>query len=160
MVQEQGWVIAVEEGFVWVETSKRSGCSDCSTQCGQHLLEQYHPGGSISYIRASSPWALREGDRVVVGVQEGSLLRASFLIYLFPLLLMMAGMWLTATAGLDDLWLLLGAGFGLLCGFLFVRFAGKKRSTDICPVEVVKVLPGEGASSLAKNDERQDFFHH
>ena len=161
MVEEQGRVIAIEKGFVWVEIRKSSGCSGCSTRCGQHLFEQYHPGAAISSrIRAHNCRALREGDQVVVGIKEDSLLKASFFLYLFPLLLMMIGMWLTAIVGLNDLWLLLGAGFGLLCGFLLVRILGKHRSDDICTVEVVKVLPAEGASSLAANDGYQSSFRH
>ncbi len=148
MIEEQGRVVTVESEYVWVETTRRSSCSSCNARqgCGQHLSEKYKSDAYFSYIKASSRWILKEGDHVVVGIPEGSLLKASFLIYLFPLILSMVGLWLSSLAGLSDLWLVLTSGLSLLCGFFVVRMAGEKRSADICRVEVVKVLSSEGLS--------------
>ena len=148
MVEEQGRVVTVEGEYVWVETTRRSSCSSCNARqgCGQHLSEKYKSDAYYSYIKASSRWVLKEGDQVVVGIPEGSLLKASFLIYLFPLILSMVGLWLSSLAGLSDFWLVLTSGFSLLCGFLVVRIAGGKRSADLCRVEVVKVLSPEGGA--------------
>ncbi len=148
MVEEQGRVVTVEGEYVWVETTRRSSCSSCNARqgCGQHLSEKYKSDAYFSYIKASSRWVLKEGDQVVVGIPEGSLLKASFLIYLFPLILSMVGLWLSSLAGLSDFWLVLTSGFSLLCGFLVVRIAGGKRSADLCRVEVVKVLSPEGGA--------------
>ncbi|USE39063.1 SoxR reducing system RseC family protein [Endozoicomonas sp. SCSIO W0465] len=144
MIEEQGRVVAVESDFVWVETIRQSSCSSCSAQngCGQHLSEKYRADTSFSYIKAISPWVVKEGDRVVVGIPEGSLLKASFLIYLFPLLLMMAGIWLSSVMGFADWLLLLSAGLLLVCGFGAVRLFCNG-SADMCRVDVVRVLPSE-----------------
>ncbi|WP_066013230.1 SoxR reducing system RseC family protein [Endozoicomonas atrinae] len=144
MIEEQGRVVAVERDFVWVETIRQSSCSSCSARngCGQHLSEKYRVSSSYSYIKAISPWVVKEGDRVVVGIPEGALLKASFLIYLFPLLLMMAGIWLSSAMGATDGQLLLSAGLLLVCGFGAVWFMGK-RSSDMCRVNVVRLLPSD-----------------
>lgn len=144
MIEEQGRVVAVERDFVWVETIRQSSCASCSarTGCGQHLSEKYRTGSSFSYIKAISPWVVKEGDMVMVGIPEESLLKASFLVYLFPLLLMMAGIWLSSVMGAADWLLLLTAGLFLVFGFGAVRLLGK-RSADMCRVDVVRVLPSE-----------------
>ncbi|MDF3932676.1 SoxR reducing system RseC family protein, partial [Pseudomonas citronellolis] len=42
MIEEQGRVIGVEPGAVWVETLRQSTCSACNARagCGQGLLQQ------------------------------------------------------------------------------------------------------------------------
>ncbi|WP_257295704.1 SoxR reducing system RseC family protein [Endozoicomonas sp. YOMI1] len=147
MIEEQGRVLAVQCDFVWVETIRQSGCSSCIARngCGQHLSEQYRASSSFSYIKALCPWVVKKGDMVVVGIPEDSLLKASFLIYLFPLLLMMAGIWLSSVMGGTDWLLLISAGLLLACGFGAVRLFGK-RSADMCRVDVVKVLPSDNLS--------------
>ena len=162
MIEEQGRVVAVERDFVWVETIRQSGCSSCSARngCGQHLFEKYRVGSSFSYIKALCPRVVKEGDMVVVGIPEDSLLKASFLIYLFPLLLMMAGIWLSSVMGAADWLLLISAGLLLACGFGAVRLFGK-RSADMCRVDVVRVLPSDnlslsGSSSWRKLYSGQD----
>ena len=62
------------------------------------------------------PVGVAVGDRVRVMVPGGAVLKASFLVYGLPLLLMLAGVWLgtriwSAENGMRDLWsFLLGAG--------------------------------------------------
>lgn len=145
MIEEQGRVVAVGSGFVRVEVVRQSSCSSCTAQqgCGQHLVEKYKPSLSFSCINAITPLALRKGDRVVVGIPEGSLLKAASLIYLFPLSLMMMGVWFASLAGMADWLLFLIAGLLLLCGFGVVRIIGKG-SADMCNVEVLRVLSSEG----------------
>lgn len=161
MIEEQGRVVAVESGYAWVETIRRSSCSSCSVRegCGQHLSEKYKSDVSFSYIKAVSRYSLQEGDLVVVGIPEGILLKASFLIYLFPLFLMMIGLWLSSLAGVVDWLLAFVAAFCLSCGFFIVRIVGKK-SADICRVEVVKVLPSEGLYLSDESTGQELSFRH
>ncbi len=159
MIEEQGRVVAVEHGSVWIETLRQSACSSCAGKsgCGQHLVEQYRLDRydpSLSYIKVVTAQVLHEGDRVVLGVAESSLLKASFLIYLVPLLLMMSGIWLSSLMGAADWLLFLIAMLSLFVGFFVVRVIGK-RSADICRVEVVSVLPPESVFS-STNDQNQE----
>ena len=115
MIEEQGRVAAVDGDSVWVETVKSSTCTSCSARlgCGQHLSEKYRSNNSSAYIRVSSQWPLSEGDRVIVGIPESSLLRASALMYLLPLVMMMAGLWLISLLGGNDVMLLLAVAAGI-----------------------------------------------
>ncbi len=159
MIKEQGRVVAVEHDGAWVETLRQSACSSCAGKsgCGQRLVEQYHSARrdpSLAYIKVASSRMLHKGDRVVLGVAESSLLKASFLIYLVPLLLMMTGIWLLSLVGAPDWLLFLAAALLLFGGFVVVRVISKK-SADMCRVEVVSVLPSESVFSSI-NDQKQE----
>ena len=97
---------------------------------------------------------LHEGDLVVVGMAESSLLKASFLIYLVPLLLMMAGIWLLSLAGAADWLLFLVVVLMLFAGFVVVHLVSK-RSADMCRIEVISVLPPENVFS-STNDQKEE----
>lgn len=141
MIEEQGRVVTVDEDSVWVETIRQSSCSSCNARhgCGQHLSEKYQGSKAFAYIQATSQWSLNEGDRVVVGIPEGSLMKAAVLVYLLPLMLLMVSLWLSSLMGLPDgMTLLLTAG-GLAAGFIPARWLGRTQN-DICRVKVVQVL--------------------
>lgn len=146
MIEEQGRVVAVECGCVWIETARTcGGCVNGNARggCAQYLTDKYGVGASLFCVKAVGSLVLKKGDRVVVGVQEGSLLKASFLIYFFPILLMMLGVWLLSMLVVADWALILVACGLLLSGFGIVRTVDKK-SADLCRVEVVRKLPSKG----------------
>ncbi|MET4708605.1 SoxR reducing system RseC family protein [Endozoicomonas lisbonensis] len=88
MIEEQGRVVTVEEGAVWVETIRKTTCSSCSARngCGQHLAEKYKSSKTHSYIRAANETGstIKEHDEVVIGIPEDSLMKASMVVYLLP----------------------------------------------------------------------------
>ena len=145
MIEEQGRVVTAKEGVVWIETLRNSTCTSCSARqgCGQHLSEKYKTSSVFAYIMATSEWSLSEGDRVIVGIPERSLIKASVLVYLLPLVTMMTGLWLSSAASAGDAVTLLATAAGLLLGFIPARRFGHKKGykkNDICPVKVVQVL--------------------
>ena len=154
MIEEQGRVISSEgssegsseEKVVWVETERKTTCSSCSARhgCGQHLAEKYRPSSAFAYIRASSDWSLAEGDRVLVGIPENSLLKASVVVYLLPLLLVLAALWLSQAADFGDGITLMLSALGLVVGFIPARKLGAQEG-DMCRVKVVRVLSRESA---------------
>ena len=144
MIEEQGRVMSVEKDGVWVETIRKSTCSSCSARngCGQHLAERYVTNKSHSYIRATSDIALDENDKVIVGIPEGALIKASMFVYLLPLVCMMGSLWLATSLAWSELITILAALAGLALGFMPVRSLGK-RAGEMCRVRVVRVLPRE-----------------
>ena len=149
MIEEQGRVVAVEEGTVWVETERKSTCSSCSAKngCGQHLVDKYRTKKTHSYIRASSNLDLNEGSTVIVGIPEASLMKASVLAYLLPLVFMMAAIWGVNLAGMHELVALPAALAGLVLGFIPARMLGDKAG-DICKVTVVRKVEGQQQTEL------------
>lgn len=142
MIEEEGRVVVVEQGAVWVETIRKSTCSSCSARngCGQNLLEKYRASKQQSYIRATNDFSIEESDRVVIGIPESALMRASFLAYLLPLAGMMGSLWLATAAGWNDLFTALSAMAGLAAGFIPVRRLSQS-NRDMCRVRVIRVLP-------------------
>lgn len=126
MIEEQGRVVAVEPGAVWVETLRKSTCSSCFVKagCGQGLLDQLGASGRRGYVRALSNLQLNVGDAVIIGVREDLLVRGSLLVYLLPLLGLFAAAMLAEQVGLSEPWVILSA----LLGFLFACCAVRWRS--------------------------------
>lgn len=122
MIEEQGCVVGVEQGAVWVETLRKSACSGCSNSvgCGQGLMDRLGVRGRHVTVRALSNLQLRVGDVVVIGVREGFLVRGSFLVYLLPLLGIFSCSVLAQEFGLDEPLVILAGvlGFGFACGMV------------------------------------------
>ncbi len=92
MIEEQGRVIDVRDGYVWVETQRRSSCDKCSanTGCGTSVLSKVL-GQRRTRVRALDPLGAKTGDDVVIGIEDAMLLRSSLAAYLVPLLGLMLG---------------------------------------------------------------------
>ena len=150
MIEEQGRVVAVEQGAVWVETLRKSTCSSCSVKagCGQGLLDQLGASGRRGYVRALSDLQLSVGDAVVIGVREDLLVRGSLLVYLLPLLGLFVAAVLAEQMSLSEPWVILSA----LCGFLLACCAVRWRSgitagdPALQPVVLRALLAGAAAA--------------
>lgn len=128
MLLETAHVVAVEADSVWVETISRSSCGSCAAQsgCGHSLLNRI-AAGRRNYIRVfSGPLAATEcsvDDQVSISIPEQVIVRGSLLVYMVPLVLMLAGAALFSTLGATgtDILALAGAVFGFSVGVVFVR---------------------------------------
>jgi sigma-E factor negative regulatory protein RseC len=127
VIEEQGRVVAVELGAVWVETLRKSTCSSCSVKagCGQSLLDQLSASGRRGLVRALSNLQLNVGDRVIIGVHEDLLVRGSLLVYLLPLLGLFAAAVSAEQVGLSEPWVILSALFGFLLACCAVRWRSR-----------------------------------
>ncbi|WP_419657905.1 positive regulator of sigma E, RseC/MucC [Desulfosarcina variabilis str. Montpellier] len=88
--------MAIEEGVVfkmgtagkaWVRTTRSSACESCSSRdtC------QGEGAGQEMEVEAINTAQARVGDRIVLNIKTASLLKATFLLYVFPILAMLAG---------------------------------------------------------------------
>jgi len=128
MMTETAQVIATEGGYAWVETQRKTTCGNCAAQkgCGTSVLAKVL-GNRTSRIRVINTIGASTGEMVVVGVEDGMLVRTSFAVYAMPLILLLLGgmgggmladalQWQSregATA--------LGGVLGLALGFLWLR---------------------------------------
>lgn len=103
--------MATEEGIVtkisgkgsltaWVRTSQSSACKSCSSR---HSCNPEK--GQEREVEAINLVGAEVGDRIQISIETGSLLKATFLLYIFPVLCMLcgglAGNRLSAQMGLD-----------------------------------------------------------
>lgn len=132
MIEEQGRVVGVEPGAVWVETLRQSTCSSCSVNagCGQGLLQRLGVGAARGQVRALCDLRLAVGDAVVLGLREDLLLKSALMFYLFPLLGLIAAAALAQRCGLGEPWLIVAGLAGFLAAWLLVRRHARRHSDD------------------------------
>ena len=133
MIEEAAVVVEAGDGYAWVETWRRSACGACSASdgCGTAMLAQVW-GDRRVRVRALSTLPLQPGDAVIVGLAEGALLRGSLLVYLLPLVLLVAGALLgqAAFAGAGEEPVILSGAVGLGLGFLAARVVSRRLRSD------------------------------
>ncbi|WP_207062589.1 SoxR reducing system RseC family protein [Motiliproteus sp. SC1-56] len=132
MLEEKGRVLRLSREGVWVETVRQSSCVSCSARkgCGQRLLAELGQGQRFEVL-AENPRNLNlsAGDGVVLGLAENSLLAASAMVYLVPILAMVLCSVLASQAGLAEP-AVIGLGvLGLALGFGGARVYGKRKAT-------------------------------
>ena len=86
MATEEGIVIDVGCGTATVKTIKSSACAGCAskdsctgTGTGEMTVDALNGPGAVA------------GDRIILSFDTASLLKATFLLYVFPILAMIAG---------------------------------------------------------------------
>lgn len=144
MATEEGIVFklgAPGAGTAWVKTTRSSACESCSSRNACHA----DGGGKEMEVEAINTANARVGDRIVLNIKTSSLLKATFLLYVFPILAMIAGALVGQTVagirGADP------SGFAALFGFLFfglafiaIRIIGKLLSKDASyKPEIIKI---------------------
>ena len=144
MATEEGVVFKMgtpEAGTAWVRTTRSSACESCSSRDTCHG----ESGGKEMEVEAINTADARVGDRIVLNIRTASLLKATFLLYVFPILAMIAGAVLgqavAVMRGTDP------SGLSALFGFLFfglafivIRITGRhlSKNTSYQP-EIIKV---------------------
>ena len=113
MATEQGIVIKTDSGTAWVKTVKSGACAGCSARGSCHAM-----GNSDEMeVKAINQAGAKVGDRIVLSFETSSLLKATFMLYVFPILLLIAGAAIghemAPKFGFDP------SGFSAIIGFAF-----------------------------------------
>lgn len=145
MIEETAVVVAADrDGGLWVEAVPQSACGGCVAggHCGTGALGQVLGRRPVRLkLEAGADAAV--GDRVVIGLPEGALLRGAVMLYLVPLLMMFAGavaaaaIWGSADAGVA-----LAGGAGMLGGLGWARRQSGtlRRRGEMTPVLLRRAL--------------------
>ncbi len=147
MANEYGIVTDIAGRTAWVMTQRSSACESCSSR-GSCMSDG---GGKTMRVNVDNPVQAGVGDRVMIHMHTGSLLKATFLLYVIPILAMLAGagigQWLGIRYGIDPN----GAAVALGVAALVAGVAGMRlkanalaRRSEYRPV-IVRIL-GPGAS--------------
>lgn len=119
---ESGRVIRQQGDQLWVQTVRQSACDQCRARstCGQPLLARLGASSGELLLTGVTD-TLVAGDQVIIRLQADTLVRASLMAYLTPLLSLLIAM-LLADWWWDDEYIAAGAALaGLLTGLLLVR---------------------------------------
>lgn len=119
MIETPARVTRVEGATAWVRTESPSSCGACGGKgCGNslyaRLLHPREPEYPVTNLISARP-----GQAVIVGVQDGAVLRAVWRGYLLPLVLLLLGAVLGA--GWGDAGAVLGGLVGLALSVPLVR---------------------------------------
>jgi sigma-E factor negative regulatory protein RseC len=87
MATEEGVVIKTDSGAAWVKTIKTGACKGCSARGACHSFGS----GEEMEVEVINEAGAKVGDRIVLSFETGSLLKATFLLYVFPILLLIIG---------------------------------------------------------------------
>ena len=91
MIEQSATVIKVEGDELVLETQPESTCQSCAVNkgCGTSVLAGM-VGNKAIYFRLPNTLSASKGDRVVLGLPEHAVVKGSAIVYLLPLLAMVA----------------------------------------------------------------------
>lgn len=123
-------VVAIEGAVAWLEPEQTTGCKGCAAASSCHT-----PGiGTIANRRAQrrfalhNPGDLRVGERIVVGVNDGALMKAALTAYALPLATTLTAGGLAEWAAAGDLVGMAAMAAGLGLGILAARVGAGRLS--------------------------------
>lgn len=147
MLQQAGRVVAIEPGAVWVESVRQSACNACSARagCGQRVLASV---GRAHHVRALTHLSLNVGDPVVLEVPEHLVVKSTLILYLIPLLAVLAVVSVSQTLALAEGYAILGSVLALGVSFFAVRLFMRRReqSPDTAAQYMPRVVQRLGPS--------------
>lgn len=129
MLEETATVVEVVDGRLIAETESRSSCSHCSADsCSTSVVAKLFGIRRNRLVMENSLHA-KPGDRVVIGIPDSLLVRASVMAYLMPLVAMLGVTACGNALGVNEVGLSLLAMAGLAMGFFVVRWAIRRGSS-------------------------------
>jgi sigma-E factor negative regulatory protein RseC len=121
MLEQTAEVIKTAADGIWVQAVEPSGCGTCGGQgCASRRIAEMFQRKPRHFL-VDCDLSLSPGDRVVVGVARGSVLRSALRAYGLPLGLMLAGALLAQAVQPGDGPAVVGMLLGGVAGWLAAR---------------------------------------
>lgn len=122
MIEASGEVLAVRDGYAWVQVRPMSECAHCrgGQGCGRALLAGLG-GERDRVVRAVNHSDAAAGDAVTVELDQGAVMTAALWLYAVPLIGLLAGAVLAHWCVGGDVATLAGAGLGLVVSLALTR---------------------------------------
>ena len=145
MISEQGIVKRASGSKAWVVTTRSEMCEACASQGACKVLG----GGKEMEVEAINSAQAKPGDQVLLTLEDQSLIKLSFLVYMFPILALIAGAALGQKVGplLSISKELASFGLGAVAfglAFLIVRKKDKKlEQTGSTIPRVARIIKGD-----------------
>ena len=121
MLEQTAEVIKTAADGIWVRAVEPSGCGTCGGQgCSSRRIAELFQRKSRHFL-VDCDLSLSPGDRIVVGIARGSVLRSALRVYGLPLGLMLTGALLAQAVQPGDGPALVGMLLGGMAGWLVAR---------------------------------------
>jgi len=157
MIEESATVIAIDGSNLTVRAEPSSACGQCKAQnaCGQGLLSKYfsqNPGQLTieNRLETGEALSLLVGDKVIIGIQEGSVLSGAFFAYLLPLVFVVIFAGIAQVSGIKAEWQqVVVVATGLFLGIALVKFLINDRRSYLKDILPVLLRSEEGARRIS-----------
>jgi sigma-E factor negative regulatory protein RseC len=127
MLEQTAEIVRTAPEGVWVRAVEPSGCGTCNGQgCSSRRIAELFQRTPRQFL-VDCDLALSPGDRVIVGVDGGSVLKNALRAYGLPLAAILAGALLAQWLWAGDAAAVVGALVGAAAGALAVRGARAPR---------------------------------
>ncbi len=138
MLETHATVVATAGQSASVLLNQVSGCEQCNGQgCGSSKVAQLFCSKTVVF-EVVNPVNAQVGDKVLITVQDGAVLRGISVLYLIPLSALVGTAALVNFLINDEFWVALGAILGLLLGFWCVKMiSGRLKPKQPCIRRVV-----------------------
>ena len=121
MLEQTAEVIKTAADGIWVQAVEPSGCGTCGGQgCSSRRIAELFQRKPRHFL-VDCDLSLSPGDRVIVGIAHGSVLKSAWRVYGLPLALMLAGALLAQAIQPGDGAALVGLLLGGVVGWLAAR---------------------------------------
>lgn len=87
MITENGIVTQVNPSMAWVKTTRAGACESCSTKDSCSTVKSMKD----QIVIVQNTLSVKEGDHVVLGLETKPILFITFLLYIFPIILLVIG---------------------------------------------------------------------
>ena len=149
MIEEVGTVVELRgKHLAMVLCQKSSLCDHCATAGACHIKDD----GRARLVEARNPLGATVGDRVRVAVSTRSFLQSSFLLYIVPLIALVAGAVIGRLVGErlqggpdPDLLSAIFGVFFLVGSFLVIRVGSRVLSPEAFRPQIVAILHDDEA---------------
>ncbi len=143
MIEETAIIVSLEGNYAWLEKQRQSSCGSCAMNkgCGTAVLGKVFENRFVK-VRAINQANAQVGDTVIVGLEEGAMVKAAFILYLLPLLTMLLAalvidsMTQNLESGIAGLWVGMSAitAFGLTFVMIRKYFLSRRGDSHYEPV--------------------------
>jgi sigma-E factor negative regulatory protein RseC len=130
MIEGIASVVAVDGSVVWLEPEQTGSCGSCASSgvCGAKGIGTVASRIEERRFPLTNHPGLKVGDRVVVGVREDTLVKASMTVYALPLATMFAAGFLAQWSFGSDGTTMAATFAGLGLGFAIARLRARRIS--------------------------------
>jgi sigma-E factor negative regulatory protein RseC len=123
MIVEEATVVDRNGDTLWIETRRQSACGACGhgSGCGSALLGGQLGGllgKSLNRLAIDARGGIHAGDRVLIGIPDALLVRASLAAYVLPLLTLVSAAGIAQWLGAADVLVAVVGIFGLAAGLV------------------------------------------
>jgi sigma-E factor negative regulatory protein RseC len=87
LATEEGIVTKSEGPVAWIKTQKSAACKSCASRGSCNTMGS----GNDMEVEAINTAGAQAGDRVALRFETGPLLKATFLLYVFPVICLLIG---------------------------------------------------------------------